>query len=109
MNNTLDQLEKELYKLNPSPKDPQCWVTRDHRIILIAALDDRHLLNILLKIKRSFVSIFRETPIDWRTLLPDSWKDRVKNLEEEILKRGYIDWESRRPNQVKPKKHFTKA
>lgn len=123
MDQTLKDLEKELYKINPQADDPMVWVTRDNRKIMISDLDDGHLFNILRMIKkRVYISLRRqilgkvmyilskpdeinelcnEAMLSWRDYIPVTWKERVANLEKEINSRGITHWESRRPHDLR--------
>ena len=102
MKSILQQLEQDLYKLNPDQKDPEAWVTRDNRVIHISSLDDSHLLHILLYLRKRMWHILHGLPDNWRELIPAKWKARFDNLEKEMLKRGHSNWESMRVNQLEP-------
>lgn len=99
MDNTLDNLAKELDKISADKKDdPNIWVTQEHKEIPIKKLSDKHLLNIINRIYRtaqiSIMVAIKDTDErvaaykNWRDHVPKAWKERVKNIEAEIRKRG---------------------
>jgi len=94
----IKELLKSMLPKEPVPDD--VWVTRDGRRIHIVEMTDTHLVNTLLYLKHKYVLVLKmDQRKNWRDSLPDYARVKFHKLEEEALKRGFTDWESKFPIQ----------
>jgi hypothetical protein len=117
--NDLDQIKEQLRIMAPDRDDPEAWITREGKVVPIKNMTDRHLLNTLLFIKRKIQEELRKKYLhmtnpplytldyylkEWKQYVGSKYKDKFQELEKEMLARGFDDWESRQPNDIRRKK-----
>jgi hypothetical protein len=95
----LTEIKALLDSMIPDKPVPDAvWVTRDGRRIHIVDMTDKHLVNTLLYLKRKYQATIEFAQKDnWRTFLSPALRVKVYRMEEEVTKRGILNWESRSP------------
>jgi len=91
----LSEILGGMSKTHPAPSN--MWTTRDGRRIFISDMTDKHLVNVLLYLKRKIQALIEFSHRSrWRQFAHTA-SSRFSKLEAEAIKRGLTDWESRWP------------
>ena len=105
----LSDIKKQLDEAFPckrDPNDPDVWVTARGEALKMSEMDDSHLINALLRIKR----IAESKGAPWRLFLKSPRQEiKFKELEKEPERRGYPNWEKMRKNSVKSDNYVKKS